>query len=182
VKHSIDSFASHFLQDSYRRTAEDAVLALKAQPELINSCIELSGREKHPIDFRGARVVDLLDEMHPEFITPSQLQSIIATSKNVANGSVLRHYLRLLSRKKLPLETAFELFDPCYSWLGSEDVPVAAKVHAMEILAYVCQLEPDLIPEVMLHIKSQAEMGAASYKARSRSVLKRLDKTLKRRS
>ena len=69
-----------------------------------------------------------------------------------------------------------QLVDLCFERMLSGTVPVAIKVHCMEILFNIVKAEPDLKGELRLAIESRMNQETAGFRSRGRKILKQLHK------
>ena len=88
----------------------------------------------------------------------------------------LRAMSQVLSWCTYTEEQMGQLVDLCFERMLSGDVPVAIKVHCMEILFNIVKAEPELAGELRVAIESRMANEQAGFRSRGRKILKGLDK------
>ena len=92
------------------------------------------------------------------------------------HDAVVRNSMRILSSQDVPERLQGYLLEICFDFLMSTKVPVAIKVHAMQVIFNISQNEPDLLNELRMVIEEQMPYGTTGFKSRGRKILKRIGK------
>lgn len=139
------------------------------------SLLKLTLQEKDPLAWRAAWVLDGSDEKKPG-LARNHLSKIVKALPKLESKGALRSLLRLLTRHDIREEDQGLLIDLCFSYLVSEQYPVAVKAHAMQIIYQHVLIYPDLKHELIAVIEDQAENNSAGFKARGTMLIKQMEK------
>lgn len=123
--------------------------------------------------WRAAWILDYINELSPrtiDLLIPEMIKNIIS----INNNSKSRHILKIISSRKIDKNIAGEFINFCFDTLIDNKIPVAVRVHAMQILADFCFHEPDLKNELKYIIEDLTPYNSPAFKARARRVLKQL--------
>lgn len=129
---------------------------LKAQPSLLPSFMELAINNTQKNGWRALYIVDKLNDCHPDWIEPYVPKMIERLQIETHHGKK-RHILKLISQNKVRKEFSGFLLDYCLGVFTSSSEPVANRVHAMQILYYISETEPELKPELLEIIQREIE-------------------------
>ena len=129
---------------------------------------------KEPVVQRAAWAMDACLEARPELFSP-YVEILIEALPRFANNGVKRQVVKALAaRNIIPEKLEGQLADLCFVWLQSPDIPVAIKVHCMQILANIAARHPDLAVELRTVISEQIPRNSAGFASRGRKILKLL--------
>ncbi len=103
-----------------------------------------------------SRMIEMLDEDH--------------------HMAVRRNNLSILAAINLPEPFWDNLYVTCFQILENPQIPIAIRVHAMQVLANIAQNIPDLIPELRLVIESHLTVGSPGFKSSAKKILAHLDR------
>ena len=132
----------------------------------------LHGRE--PVVQRAAWAMDVCLQAHPELLTP-YIESLIDALPRFSNNSVRRQVVKALATcNKIPEKLEGQLVDLCFQWVQSSNMPVAVKVHCMQILANIAARLPDLAGELRTVIIEQIPRNSTGFASRGRKILKEI--------
>jgi len=140
--------------------------------------IVLHGRE--PVVQRAAWAMDACLETHREFLLP-YVETLIKTLPQFSNNGVIRQVVKALASCDIPEKYEGQLTDFCFCRLQSAEVPVAVKVHCMQILANITVRHPDLAGELRTVINEQIPRNSVGFASRGRKILKQLLVKVKQR-
>ncbi len=154
---------------------ERMAASIGSSPESYRFLIEISFSGKRPLDWRAAWIADYLAEMQPALPEP-HLENILRHMKLTMPGGVMRCYLRMLTRYPIPEAHQGMIADLCFESLSRESIPVAVKVHAMEILYRFTQDYPELKNELVIMLREQMVNNSTGFKTRARKIIGRLEK------
>jgi len=127
---------------------------------------------KFPVAQRAAWVMDICLLYYPHLLTP-YVELLIEALPRFGNDGVKRAAVKALSMREIPEKYEGLLFDWCFCWLQSSDMPVSIKVHCMQILANIAERYPDLAGELQTVIKEQLPRNSAGFASCGRKILKR---------
>ena len=135
--------------------------------------IVLHGKE--PVVQRAAWAMDVCMETHPEFLTP-YVETLIDALPGFSNDGVRRQIVKALAAREIPQKLEGQIADLCFCWLQSSVIPVAIKIHCMQILANITVHYPDLAVELQTVIIEQIPRNSVGFASRGRKILKQLQK------
>ncbi|PTN07373.1 hypothetical protein [Mangrovibacterium marinum] len=149
-------------------------------PEEMHKLVEIVFSESHSSNWRAAWLLDKINEKDPiqvhEFIPP-----IIDFAYSTENGSKLRHLLKIISLHEIPREQAGKLFDYAFSVFTNPNYAIAIRVHAMQILFEISEMEYELKPELISLIENELEIHPSpGIKSRGTKLLRKLCKQTNR--
>lgn len=128
--------------------------------------------------WRAAYLVDKINDLHPGLLLP-YIEAMIQQLKKEDNSSKKRHFLKLISQHSIPEKFYGFLIEYCLEVLSSAKEPPAVRVHAMQILYQISEVETDLKPELLLVIEHEMEFHAtAGILARGRKLVTKLRKQI----
>ena len=134
--------------------------------------IVLHGRE--PVVQRAAWAMDICLAKHPCLLSP-WVDALIDALPRMCNNGVKRQAVKALaSCSFIPEQHEGQLAGLCFDWLQSADIPVAIKVHCMQILANIAARHPGLAGELRTVIVEQTPRNSAGFASRAKKILKRL--------
>ena len=128
---------------------------------------------KEPVVQRAAWVMDICMETHPWLLSP-YVDTLIEALPMFGNYGVKRQVVKTLATREIPEKFEGQVADLCFCWIQSSDVPVAIKVHCMQILANIALRHPDLSEELQMVINEQIPRNSAGFASRGRKILKQL--------
>ena len=88
------------------------------------------------------------------------------------NNGVKRQVVKALAAREIPEKYEGRMVDLCFRWLQSPKMPVAIKVHCMQILANITERHPDLAEELRIVIIEQIPRNSVGFSSRGRKILK----------
>ena len=134
--------------------------------------IVLHGKE--PVVQRAAWAMDACLETYPALLSP-YVETLIDALPQFSNNGVKRQAVKALAaRNDIPEKLEGRLADLCFDWLQSSVMPVAVKVHCMQILANIAARYPDLAVELRTVIIEQIPRNSVGFSSRGRKILKQL--------
>ena len=128
-----------------------------------------------PVVQRAAWAMDVCLEAHPEFLSP-YVEILIEALPGFSNDGVRRQVVKALAAREIPEKPEGQLADLCFCWLQSSVMPVAIKVHCMQILANITVRYPDLAVELQTVIIEQIPRNSVGFLSRGRKILKQLQR------
>jgi len=137
--------------------------------------LQLALYEKDPLAWRACWVLDGSDERKPG-LAGKHIPEIVKALPALESKGSLRSLLRMLSRYDIPEEEQGLLIDLCFSYLVSEQFPVAVKAHAMMIIYQHVLLYPELKNELIAIIEDQEDNNTVGFKSRGRRLIKQMEK------
>lgn len=151
---------------------------IQTNPENLKLLFDVAFRSKHPKSWRAAYIADKINDTHPELIAPF-IPQVIFSLKTETNSSKKRQYLKLISLNEIPPKHHSFLMDYCLNCFTSAGEPVSIRVHALQILYNISELEPDLKPELLSVINHEMELHAtAGIVARGKKLAGQLAKQI----
>lgn len=151
-------------------------------PAEFDTLIQLALNDTRQKSWRAAYLVDKIHDEKPELLQP-YLPTLIEQLKTEKNASKRRHWLKLISMNKIEEKLTGFLFDYCINTFTSGSEAVAVRVHAMQILFNISEMEPDLKPEVLQLIEQEMEHHpTAGIRSRGKKLASKLFKQIRQSS
>jgi len=162
------------LSEMSRRNTDLVVDLISQKPGLFDEIFRIFLRNEEPVSRRAAWVIDIISEKEPELLLP-HIERIVEMLPLFSHDGLKRHSLRMLLRSPLPRDEHLgTLMNICFDWLLSPNEAVAAKVHCMDILYSISQIEPDLKKELADSIEWRLREETPGYKNKGEKLLKKL--------
>lgn len=166
-----------FLSGAYSK-ADYEFLFKKAsidQP-FFNTIFEMASEQPDHVSWRLLWILDHATEKSNRFIFPilDQLyQSVLKTT----NESFIRQAMKLILRCPVVEDFAGELLERSVVWMTDPKLKISSQVMGLEFFYRVCQIYPEMKPELLAHIENIAEWAtSAGYKHRLKEIGKQLQK------
>ncbi len=162
-------------------------------PQLLPELLDVCARVDDEISYRASWGLEFLCKNNLEAILP-HLDRLVDLAPKVYQHPAVRPIAKIFEyliiayyqqklpaiRKALTKEQRQKMTEICFDWLIT-DQKVAAKAYSMTSL-YLLGTEFDWIhPELKITLENNYTQGSAAYKARSRMILEKLNKTRKRK-
>ncbi len=112
---------------------------------------------------------------YPALILP-HFSKMIKALRNSSSDAVKRNTIRAWQFVAIPDEYLDDVTDLCFTFLGSQQEPVAIKVFSMSVLLNIVRKIPELKNELRIIIEDQMPYGSAGFCSRGNKVLKALEK------
>lgn len=124
---------------------------------------------------RGAWVVAEIAYAHPDLLLP-HLDTLLTAMDNPVYPAVLRNGLKVIASTRIALteEQEGRLVQRAFELLADPQVAVAIQVHAMQCIANLLPVYPDLAVELQVLLEEGMERGSPGYRSRGRKVLKQI--------
>ncbi|HUW93486.1 MAG TPA: (deoxy)nucleoside triphosphate pyrophosphohydrolase [Bacteroidales bacterium] len=143
---------------------------------LLSQLVTLSSSHEKRVGFMASwslsKVVDIDNGMLVPF-----LPSLIDALPDVANESVQRSFLRVITRSDfhmIPVSHHSRLIEYCLGIMRSANAPVGPVAYGMDILSTFCGIYPEMTNEVSAAIQMVISEGSAGIKAMGREALIKL--------
>ncbi|TLX73651.1 hypothetical protein E9993_14420 [Labilibacter sediminis] len=143
-------------------------------PQVIDTLYQLIWSGKKNIQWKATWVFEHVFLDNPELIDP-YIGDMIKRFDSINSDGAKRHISKILSLSDITKNATGELINTCFAWLISELIPVAVKVHCMQILFNICTEYPDLKHELKEVIEAQLPYNSAGFKSRANKILKELN-------
>ena len=123
--------------------------------------------------WRSCWIIDTASEDFPHLLS-GRLPQVIEALLSTKEGSLKRHFTRILCRYQIPEEYLAAIVNRCFELLVPIEPP-AVRVYAMQLLFNISQQIPDLKGELTSVIESLLEEGgSAGFVNRSIRLLRQL--------
>lgn len=143
-------------------------------PENLPALLQVACDDSRKEYWRAAWMVDKIAEQSPGLVRPF-LPELIRSLKTTKNLSKLRHFLKIVSQNPIPETELDFLFNFCLKVFTDSAYPVAVRVHAMQILYEISEIESEFKPELIQLIEHEIELHpTAGIKARGKNLLVKL--------
>ena len=159
--------------ETSRRNTDFTIHVIGTNKDHFRELIEIILTEEDPLPMRASWVVEGITETSPELILP-YMDKLIKNLPKFTHPGTLRNLLKIFSRMKIPVRHHGYMADLCYGWLKKENLQVAVKVYAMQIIANMVYIYPDLKNEFFEVIYELIPGNSPGFKARAARIIKEL--------
>ena len=136
--------------------------------------MEMALYDERAMTWRAAYLIDKINDLQPELILP-YLEKMIEQVQVEKHGGKRRHFLKLISMNKIPEQKLGLMLDFAIETFKSSKEAVAVRVHAMQILYNITELEPELKHEILTVIEHEMENhSSAGIISRGKKLVKKL--------
>ena len=129
--------------------------------------------EQYPISPRAAWVIESLCEKNPRLLKPF-LNELLNQLPAIVHHGIRRHMMKILTFQEIPDEQLGKLIDRCFLWIQDGDIPVAVKVHSMQIIFNATEQYPELKAELIAVLEEQMSRNSPGFKSRARRLIAKL--------
>lgn len=148
-------------------------LSVPADRKVFEHIYSFISSDDPKIAWRSAWIIDNVTENNPELLVPL-IPDIINQFLETQNGSLKRHFTRMLCRHTVPEEFLGKVVNRCFDLLSPLE-PTAVRVFAMQLLFNIAQQQPALKQELALVVEGLLEEGGTTgFKNRAEKLLKLL--------
>jgi len=160
---------TQLLSELSRRNVDYTIFALKNNEDHFGELIRIILHEKDPLPMRASWVVEGITAQYPDMILP-YMKDLIRKLRHFTHPGTLRNILKIFSRMDIDKKYHGQLADICFDWIAEEKKPVAVKVYAMQILARLIRIYPELKNELLELIDQQLPRSSAGFKSCARKI------------
>jgi len=164
---------SQLLSELSRRNIDFTIHTLGNNKEYFRELMTIILKEKDPLPMRASWAAEGITAKYPELIEP-YINDLVKHLKQFTHTGTIRNVLKMLTRVKLEEKYHGRMVDTCFNWLSGDDMPVAVKVHSMQILANLIPLYPELKNEFLDILNEQVPRNSPGFVARVRKIKKDL--------
>ena len=161
------------MQQLSRRNMEYAAHCIGDSEKEFARLMDLVLHGREPVVQRAAWTMDVCLEKYPEMLSP-YVETLIEALPHFGNSGVKRQVVKALAAREIPEHLKGVIVDLCFQWLQASGVPVAIKIHCMQILANITEKYPDLAEELRTVIIEQIPRNSVGFSSRGRKILRKL--------
>ena len=173
TENSVIDYENILMRELSRRHVESVAHCIDDNEKEFARLMNIVLYGKEPVVQRAAWAMDACIEKHPELLSP-YVETLINALPCFSNNGVKRQVVKALAAREIPEKFEGEMVDLCFRWLQSPDMPVAIKVHCMQILANITERHPDLAKELRTVIIEQIPRNSVGLSSRGRRILKKI--------
>jgi len=111
---------------------------------------------------------------HPVLISKNFSKLVKNLHKPGIHDAVKRNTVRLIQHINIPKKFHGEIMDICFSYISSNEEPVAIKAFSLTILHNLSKQYPEIRQEIKLIIEERWQYETAAFHTRARKFLKTL--------
>lgn len=160
-----------FLKSAYSKAEYDLLFKQTAESLDLFMTVWEMAQEKPPKDaWRLLWILDHATEKRNDFIFPI-LDDLYLNVLKTDNESYIRQAMKLILRCPVNEEYAGELLNCCVKWMNDPKAKISSQGLGLEFFYQVCQLYPEMAPELIAHIDDIIERSpSAGYRVRLRKI------------
>jgi hypothetical protein len=133
--------------------------------------MDLFFESEYRVSQRAAWVMSLVAAQYPGLFKPYLRKAILQLKNPDVHPSVIRNTLRILPDLAVPKSLHGVLMSECFHFIQTPSTPAAIKAFAITVLQKLCDIYPDIKPELQLIIKERWDQESPAFKARGRKSL-----------
>lgn len=147
--------------------------SVKADERLFNQLFQFIFSDNQRLAWHCCWIIDSASEEFPDLLV-GRLSEIITGLSSTKNGSLKRHFTRILCRYQIPEEYLGAIVNRSFELLAPSE-PIAVRANALQLLFNIAQHLPDLKGELISVIEClMEEGGSAGFINRSGKLLRQL--------
>jgi len=151
---------------------------IASSSDLYKMLMEIALSDNEPKSWRAAYLIDKINDNHSELLYPF-LNEMIDQVRIEKSESKKRHFLKLISMNEIDQVKQGLMLEFCIETFTSAKSPVAVRVHAMQILFNISEVESALKPEILIIIENEMENhSSAGILSRGRKLVQKLRKQI----
>lgn len=163
------------LNSLYSKADYDVMFKKAAQDQSLFTAIwEIAKEKPENESWRIVWILDHATEKKNGFIFPilDELHERVLKSNN---ESFIRLCMKLILRCPVNEDYAGELLERCVEWMNNPKAKVSSQGLGLEYFYRVCQLYPEMTPELLAHIDNMLEnRPSAGMKIRLKQIRKKI--------
>lgn len=122
---------------------------------------------------RSSVIVEIISKKNPELITPF-IGKMVAVFHQPKHHTQVRNVLRVFQHIALPEKYEGEVYEICFQFICSPQVPVAIRAFSITVCYHISTKYTALQNELIQIINSSLENAKPGFKSRAKIVLKEL--------
>jgi len=167
------NYEEQLLVEHSRNNTDLITKAIGGNAKEFKKIIDIIYNGKAPLPQRASWIISSVSEKHPELVTP-YVPLLIDSVKNFKIDGIKRNIQNALTKQSIPEDYQAKTIDICFEFMLDPKETVAVKVLSMQIIANLCKVYTELIPELKAAIDDQLPKTTAAFHARARHVLKEI--------
>ena len=130
-------------------------------------------RNEDPVSRRAAWALDAHFALYPHMFD-GKVPDMLAVLEKPSHTAMQRHLLKFMAQwPNIPEEYHGDLYDLGIRYTDNAALPVAVRVHAMELAGRIALRYPELFDEFRKVIEAHYKESSAGFKSRARRWLKK---------
>ena len=143
-------------------------------PDRFHELWNLVFPENYPISQRAAWAIDIIIEKYPDLIKP-YLDQLLVILPEIQHNAIKRHMMKILTFQEIPEKYLGKIIDLCFEWIQENDMPVAVKVHSMQVIFNTMLKFPELKDEFVAVLEDQMPKNSVGFKSRATRLIASLN-------
>ncbi len=168
-----DDLKKLLLNELSRETKLLAVNVAANSPNLIEQLWVWLTMEHDPLRWRACWIFEEICMQHSN-IKKQYLKKIALRYPTLTHGPSQRMLGKILAFSEVSEKQESEVLNTAFHWLQDPHVPIAARVHAMQIAFNLTKKYPDLKQELQSILQHHYDTGSKGFKNRAQKILAKL--------
>ncbi len=152
----------------------------KVNQQMVDTLWIIVKSNKHPQAWRAAwslfHILSYKNNFELMRMYLNEIIEILPSFKHNGQKREMMKVILLFDAKDIEMGTIIDL---CFEYLFSPKEALAVRVHAMQIIYNISEIEPDLKPELKAVLEIVMQETSPALKGRGRMLLKKLNKSIK---
>ncbi|MEO1261309.1 MAG: hypothetical protein AAFZ15_21070 [Bacteroidota bacterium] len=170
---------SEILKEHSKAQAKKISEFIGNDPSRFAELVALFLNDEKKVAQRAAWILSHCTDIYPLLIRPHLKDLVENLRKTNLHDAIPRNTLRILATQEIPETVKGHLLNLCFDYLMVAKLPVAIKIHAMQIVFNISKNEPDLLNELKMVIEERLPYGTAGFKSRGKKIVKAINKIVK---
>ena len=143
-------------------------------PDRFHELWNLLVPENYPTSQRAAWAIDIINEKYPNLLK-LYLDQLFVILPKIQSDPIKRHMMKILTYHDIPEQHLGNLIDLCFEWILQNELPVAVKVHSMQVIFNTIPKYPELKEEFIAVLEDQMPKNSVGFKSRAGRLIAALN-------
>ena len=173
MQFSLENIEEYLLQELSLEAIKSLDKNLEIDKYIIKQLWQLILTDRQPVSWRAAWALYHLTCKRKEFMVP-YIQQIIELLPQFRFDGQKRELLKVLMLFDLKDLDTGRILNVCYDFLSNPNESLAVRVHSMQMIFNISELEPELKSELKSTILFHYQESSAGFQSRANKLLKKM--------
>jgi len=164
------------LEDRSKANIAFLVKVMAADDSLVESCMDFVDDPDPKLAMRYMWLLGHLAEVRPKLLFGYMSHLFAKRHMHNTITGLHRSLVKMLTFTGVPEDIQGLVVDQIFEWCLDPEIQVAVKVYGITVLVDLCKIYPELETELKAVIHDQMDKNTYAFTARSKQILKQLEK------